>query len=306
MNLLYYIYNELHYIMDKVIPKIEFNKSQSLDIEVMDFNALSEKLNRIRSHDPYTIHRIEFYLILIVTKDSYRHFIDFKFYNLQEGSALFIAKNQVHHFTKDLNNCEGFCIIFNNIFLSKHFFLSDSLKFNRLFNYHIEEPIIHQNDMGKDSFVGIANKLYQEYIFPNGFVKSEILRSLLHILLLQAERAKEIHSTGRSKTQWLEIFNSFKDMLEKEYSTSRNSRHYASQLLISYKFLNDIVKKLTKKTVKAFIDDFVTMEIKRYLVSTSLSVKEISYKTGFEEPANMVKFFKKNTAITPLKFRQQA
>ncbi|MEM9824463.1 MAG: helix-turn-helix domain-containing protein, partial [Bacteroidota bacterium] len=38
--------------------------------------------------------------------------------------------------------------------------------------------------------------------------------------------------------------------------------------------------------------------------STALSVKEISYQTGFEEPANMVKFFKKNTGITPLKFRQ--
>ena len=98
---------------------------------------------------------------------------------------------------------------------------------------------------------------------------------------------------------------SFKDMLEKEYTKTRSSRDYASSLFISYKFLNDIVKKLTSKTVKTFIDDFVTIEIKRYLVTTSLSIKEISYKTGFEEPANMVKFFRKNTSFTPLKFRQQ-
>lgn len=94
-------------------------------------------------------------------------------------------------------------------------------------------------------------------------------------------------------------------MLEKEYVNTRNSKIYASKLFISYKFLNDVVKKLTGKTVKAFIEGFVTTEIKRYLVSTSLSVKEISYKTGFQEPVNMVKFFKKNTKITPLKFRQQ-
>ena len=98
----------------------------------------------------------------------------------------------------------------------------------------------------------------------------------LHVLLLKAERAKEVQSavSGGVKAHWLEIFSTFKNRLEKEYINTRNSKIYASKLLVSYKFLNDIVKKLTGKTVKAFIDDFVTIEIKRYLVSTSLSVKE--------------------------------
>lgn len=291
--------------MSNKIPKIEFNKSQTLDVEIVDFSELYKKLSQSKSHDPYAMHKIEFYLILIITKNSYRHFVDFKYYDLEEGSALFIAKNQVHHFTKDLLKSEGMCIIFSSIFLSKHHFFSGNLKFNRLFNYHIEAPTLHQSDMGSDSFIGTAEKLHQEYIFPNDFIKSEILRSLLHILLLQAERAKELHSLNGSNTQWIEIFNTFKDKLEKEYVNTRSARYYATQLFISYKFLNDIVKKLTHKTVKAFIDDFVTMEIKRLLVSTSLSVKEISYQTGFEEPANMVKFFKKNSGYTPLKFRQQ-
>ena len=75
--------------------------------------------------------------------------------------------------------------------------------------------------------------------------------------------------------------------------------------MVSYKFLNDVVKHLTGKTAKTFIDEFVILEIKRYLVSTSLSIKEIAFKTGFEEPANMAKFFKKNSQLTPLKYRQQ-
>ena len=101
------------------------------------------------------------------------------------------------------------------------------------------------------------------------------------------------------------MFNQFKNLLENDCVKTRNSRAYAAKLFISYKFLNEVVKKLTGKTVKTFIDDFVIMEIKRYLVSTSLSSKEISYKTGFEEPANMTKFFKKHTGLTPLKFRAQ-
>ena len=291
--------------MEKEIPKIFFNSYKSLDIEVMSFVQLLSKLQQSKDHDPYSPHKIEFFLILIVTKSTYSHFIDFKSYNLSKGSALFIAKDQVHHFTKGLEKVSGYSIIFSRSFVEKYYFLTDNFKLNRLFNYHIETPIIHQRELGEDSFIDIAHKLYEEYTFPNDFAKSGILGALLHVLILKAERAKEVQAVTSVKKHWLETFSQFRNMLEKEYTSTRNSRVYASKLLISYKFLNDIVKKLTGKTVKAFIDDFVTVEIKRYLISTSLSIKEISYKTGFEEPANMIKFFKKNAAMTPLKFRQQ-
>lgn len=290
--------------MKKEVQKIFFNRFKSLDVEVVNFNQLTEKLNN-SNHNPYAAHRIEFYCIVIVTKNSYTHFIDFKSYKLVEGSAIFVDKSQVHNFTKELQVSEGVCIIFSSLFMEKNYLSIDRIKLNRLFNYHIESPIIHQRDMGTDNFVGIANQLYDEYTFQNEFAKSEMLRTLLHVLLLKAERAKDIKATRGLKLHWLEIFGAFKNTLEEEYVTTRNSKVYASKLLISYKFLNDVVKKLTGKTVKAFIDDFVTVEIKRYLVSTSLSIKEISFKTGFDEPANMIKFFKKNSQMTPLKFRQQ-
>lgn len=291
--------------MKKEIPKVFFNRDTSLDVEVMTFTELSKKLNPLKNHNPFAAHRIEFYCILIVSQNTYSHFVDFNSYKLITGSALFVAKSQVHHFTKDLQKADGFCIVFSNLFMEKYYSLSDNLNLNRLFNYHIETPIIHQKEMGQDNFIAIANQLYEEYIFPNEFAKSDMLRTLLHILLLKAERTKEVQSTNGAKVHWLEIFSSFKNLLEKEYVNTRNSKTYASKLFVSYKLLNDIVKKLTGKTVKVFIDDFVTIEIKRYLVSTSLSIKEISYKTGFDEPANMVKFFKKNTQTTPFKFRLQ-
>ena len=291
--------------MEKEIPNIDFTKSKNLGIEVMSFRQLSSKLKQTIDHDPFSVHKIQFYLILIVTKNTYSHFVDFKLYNLTAGSTIFIAKNQVHHFKNELQDADGIGIVFNHLFADTYYFLTDNIKLNRLFNYHIESPVIHQKKMGEESFIELANKLHSEYFFPNNFAKSEILSSLLHVLLLKAERAKEFQAIASIKIHWLELFNSFKNMLEKEYVNTRNSRIYAANLLVSYKFLNDVVKKLTGKTVKAFIDDFVTIEIKRYLVSTSLSIKEISFKTGFEEPANMIKFFKKITKSTPLKFRQQ-
>ena len=291
--------------MKTEIPKIQFTNNDTPHIEVMSFAQLRDKLSKAKHHNPFKGHKIEFHLITIVTKSSYTHFVDFKSYTLKAGSAIFIAKNQVHHFTKSIEKAKGICIVINSQFMDKYNFLSDNIKLNRLFNYHLGTPTISSSDLGEDSFLDIAKLLYKEYTFENNFAKSEMLRTLLHILLLRAERSKEACSNTSVKPYWLEVFGEFKDLLEFDYVNTRNARFYAKKLLISYKFLNDVVKELTNKTAKAFIDEFVTIEIKRYLASTSLSVKEISYQTGFLEPGNMNKFFKRNTKTTPLKFRAQ-
>lgn len=289
--------------MKKELPAIRFDKESNLNIEVMNFEQLFSKLIQINRHDPFAPHKIEFYLILLVTQNSYSHFVDFKSYKVGVGSSLFVTKNQVHHFNKELQHAEGFGIVFNHLFVDAHYLLHDNLRLNRLFNYHIESPVIHRQDTREERLGELIQNLYKEYNSPDDFAKSEILASLLRVLLLKAERAKELRTPLQIKPQWLDTFTKFKDLLENEYINSRNSKEYASRLFVSYKFLNDVVKKLTGKTVKTFIDDFVTIEIKRYLISTSLSVNEISYKTGFEEPSNMVKFFKKNTQTTPMAFR---
>lgn len=291
--------------MKTEIPKIQFTNDDAQHIEVMSFAQLRDKLSKAVHHNPFKGHKIEFHLIMIVTKKSYTHFVDFKSYNLKEGSAIFVAKNQVHHFNKNIENASGISIVINSQFMDKYHFLSDNIKLNRLFNYHLGIPVVSSSDMGEDSFLDIADLLYKEYTLENNFAKSEMLRILLHILLLRAERSKENCSNTTVKPYWLEVFSEFKNLLEVEYVNTRNARFYAKKLLVSYKFLNDIVKLLTNKTAKAFIDEFVTIEIKRYLASTTLSVKEISYQTGFLEPGNMNKFFKRNTKITPLKFKAQ-
>ena len=294
--------------MENEIPKVDFNSTNPLevntsDIEVLNFSELYERVTSKLDHNPFSSHRIGFYLILFVTKGEYSHFVDFEAHAMKEGSIIFVAKNQVHHFTSNLKDAKGYVIAVNSEFLERNFIASRNLKHYRLYNYHIESPIIHREVMGQDDFKEIISRIYFEYHFPNSLAKDEILRHMLHLIFLKAERIKQNKSNEESNQKWVENFTKFKNSLEKNYVSYRNSRQYASELNISYKLLNEITKSFRGKTTKAFIDDFVTTEIKRYLASTSNSVKEISYMTGFDEPGNMSKFFKKNASVTPLQFR---
>ncbi len=291
--------------MAKQIPNISFEKNIGIGVEVMNFGDLIRKLKSSKNHNPFDYHSIRFYFILLIVNGEIEHHVDFKDYNLVAGDAIFISDGQVHKFSEKIANAEGIGIVFDNSYFDKSKFFSGRHKFQKLFNYHTEHPIILREEMFNDNIFDIANCLYDEQVHHDEAIKYEIVYSLLKILLLKAERIKQLRSEDAVSNKWLEIFTEFKFLLENEYQKTRSSRYYASKLLISYKLLNDIVKKLVQKTAKTFIDDFVVIEIKRLLVSTSLSIKEIAYKTGFEEPANLVKFFKKNTSTTPLQFRKQ-
>ena len=74
---------------------------------------------------------------------------------------------------------------------------------------------------------------------------------------------------------------------------------------MSSKKLNRITQELMGKPVKTYMYDSLILEIKRLLMNTSLSIKEISYKIGFEDPTNFVKYFKKYTELTPIDFRKK-
>ncbi len=71
------------------------------------------------------------------------------------------------------------------------------------------------------------------------------------------------------------------------------------------KKLNRITQSIINKTSKEFIDDRVVLEIKRLLLHSHESVKEISYQLNFDEPTNLVKYFKKHTGISPAGFKEK-
>jgi AraC-like DNA-binding protein len=45
------------------------------------------------------------------------------------------------------------------------------------------------------------------------------------------------------------------------------------------------------------------LELKRVLAHTDVSVKELAERAAFDEPTNLVKFFRHHTGMTPLEFR---
>lgn len=102
-----------------------------------------------------------------------------------------------------------------------------------------------------------------------------------------------------------ELFNLFMMLLERDYKKSRDVNHYAGQMNITPKYLTHIVRHVSGRTPKNIIDQYVILQIKMQLRSTSLSVKELAWDFHFPDVSFFCRYFKRLAGVSPLSIREQ-
>jgi AraC family transcriptional regulator, transcriptional activator of pobA len=96
----------------------------------------------------------------------------------------------------------------------------------------------------------------------------------------------------------------FRDLLEMNFKTLKTVGGYAELVHFSEKRLTLATTKTLGKSPKTIIDERVMLEAKRILLHTNLSIKEIGFDLGFEDPTYFIKYFRKHTGRTPIEFRE--
>ncbi|MEM9920079.1 MAG: helix-turn-helix transcriptional regulator [Bacteroidota bacterium] len=286
------------------IPAIDFENRQQKAFEfeiVSNREILSGRLKG--GHDPFRPHRIQFYAILFILEGTGRHFIDFNSYEYQKGSIIFIARDQVQRFERNKDR-KALFLIFTQAFLEKSSLGSSLMQQLSLYNYHLHYPVLQVSNNQMGLFTELVVRLKQEYDAPDDVLTEEIILSSLKIFLCLAERIRRQNPAVEQPYRYLDAFQQFEQLLQQHLLRNRKVAFYAEQMSISTKKLNRITQEVVKRSAKNYIHDLLVLEMKRLLMNTSLSVKEIAFRCGFEEPTNFVKYFKKLSGLTPREFRK--
>lgn len=117
---------------------------------------------------------------------------------------------------------------------------------------------------------------------------------------INVELARESNLQGRSP----ELFNQFISQVNNFCRTYSDVHFYAEQLNVSSRYLAQVTRRISGKTPKAIIDEYIVKEIERELSTTTQTVQEIANAFGFSSQAHLSKFFKKMRGITPSDFRK--
>jgi AraC-like DNA-binding protein len=159
--------------------------------------------------------------------------------------------------------------------------------------------------------------LYSIGIIPSK-LNNSVIRSLQAILPLITEEYK-----GKRRMELLKAYltaflfhilespllktdsrvNDLMKLIEENYLTERETTFYAAQLNVSIKHLNALTKKERDVTVKELILQRVILEARREINFGKLTLKEIAFKLGFNDPAYFSRFFKKQTGVSAEQFK---
>lgn len=118
---------------------------------------------------------------------------------------------------------------------------------------------------------------------------------------INVELTRESNLQGRSS----ELYNQFISQVNNFCRTYSDVHFYADQLNVSSRYLAQVTRRISGKTPKAIIDEYIVKEIERELSTTTHTVQEIANTFGFSSQAHLTKFFKKMRGVTPSAFRQK-
>lgn len=99
------------------------------------------------------------------------------------------------------------------------------------------------------------------------------------------------------------LLTQFAALVETHYATRHQVAQYAELLHRSPGYLNERVRQLSGQPALAYIHARLVLEAKRYLFHTRLSVAEISFTLGFDDPSYFGRFFRRDTGLSPASYR---
>jgi len=278
------------------IPNLSFKKPSESQIE-FQILSINELFHRGINKSLETPHRLDFNAIIIMDNEGI-HNIDFTPYPYTKGTVFFIARHQIHSFVVTPNS-SGYLLFFTDTFLNR--LIQNNI--HDLFDY-MRFPVKLQLTDHASSIYQNLSLLVEEMEAPLDYVKEPILLSLLQSLLLKLKRQRDTQAIVLSSKDQL-IYQNFKNLVYKHHSYTKHVNDYAKTLKISTKTLTNLLHKYTGKSTKMYLDDFLLLHIKRFLLDESLTLQNIADKLDFDEATNLVKFFKRTEGTTPSHFKEK-
>lgn len=253
----------------------------------------------IEEHDVSTPHRDDHCQLMLAVSGEFKLNIDFETITFTAPALLFVFPEQVHQ-TIEVKDSKGWMISFDPSLVNQDVLQLFGNKFNNPFLLHSGSAFYQHIHI----LVNLIEKMQSEK--PNNYLQNSISLILNGLLnLIAGELVSDIFINKEKENRSIILKEKFIKLTKENFKTWKQASQYASALSISTSHLNDTVKSLTGSSVSTHIQEVSIIEAKRLLYFTEMTVKEIAYEVGYNEPVYFGKLFKKITKLTPLEFRNK-
>lgn len=225
------------------------------------------------------VYFINQYTLLHIVSGSGSIQVDFKNYADWENKAIYLEKGQyIKFFSDDF-------VVRKIEFPSKEIFENKEVRV--LFKHLISLGYVDFDDP-------VSQKKYlTDTIF------SQNTKEVMNLSLKQWYWQNPFHA---SKQEYQIIFD-VKDIIDQEYYGNFTNNDLSALVQQSRYNAQALVKDKVGLSVRALLSNKRLIEGKKKIAFTDKSIQEVSYETGYKDPAYFNRVFKNTTGLTPSQFR---
>ena len=108
-----------------------------------------------------------------------------------------------------------------------------------------------------------------------------------------------------SSTRIEKLYFDFLRLVPLHFAHHHDVAFYASQLCITPRYLSQVVRQVSGRTVIYYINQMLLMEATFLLQQTSLPIVDIADRLHFSEAASFTRFFTRLQGVNPRQFRKE-
>lgn len=281
--------------MTKPIEQLNFNTIRQLredgqqnyvdnnifiSLSVVDFQQKNLRLNQ-----PY---RVENGRLVCVTSGWTHCLINLEEYRLQEHMVLVIQPDSLFEILE-----------YSEDFDMQAMSVKDMPQMHRFGRSTFIDPSTDEWNLTQEYFQLIWHEVHRPPIMP------ELLKHLQAALLLELERIgsqqEKVRLSAASRQEIM--LNRFIELVNRHGTQERKIEFYADRLCVTPNHLGAVIKKASGLTIMQWLNRHVIQLAKVMLKYSDKPIWEIAEELNFANPSFFTKFFKKETGITPGKYR---
>ena len=217
----------------------------------------------------------------------------------ETGDLVFLGPNGVLQYNDAADDVKGMGLSMSNELFS----LAIGNHMPRAFDGHIRFFKVRLQDYELEFLDTLHASLYNHLNQPEPAAQVTLHLIASFLWYVDALWNRYDASARKSHSREQILYSDFMQLVNIYAAAEHNIDFYASRLCLSARYMSTIVKKVSGKSAKQWIDDTIIVHTKINLKHTNKTVAQICDEMNFPNPSFFSKYFKRLTGMTPLQYR---
>ena len=244
--------------------------------------------------------RTSHYAILFITQGSLSGRVNMVDFEIKAPSAIYIFNDHVLHYNSSSPDLKVRLLSFSPVIAEE---LSLSLHYDNL-QFAYARPAAQLDETSMQAIMHYLDLM--EILMQKE--SPERRTTIIKLIQSLSSYFYEFHANSLSSQKPFsrseELAGQFLSLVDMHCHEHHNIKWYADALHLTPVYVSNVVKQVTGRTAGDNITDCLVRKAKSLLLTSTLSIQQISDRLGFQNQSHFGTFFRRAVGTSPQKFRR--